>query len=280
MNVENCEILRDILMDLKQEYSEIQKIRCDVNLSEDDQDTLTLKSGKLASMIGSIEKIINDEQSHNFTILKIQEEERQRISRDLHDSSLQNLTHLVHKLELSGLYIDQDPLRAKLELSVINKNLKSIIDDIRNTIFNLRPMEFDDLGLKTALERLLYLVTEDLDCSVEFDVEDVSCENNLVLMTLYRVVQESLNNIVKHSGATKIILNGKRSDNKYYIIIKDNGKGFSKEEAAEKKKNHFGMSLMQERISIIKGNVMVQSEPGKGTEIKIEVPIDNDLVIR
>ncbi len=280
MNVENCELLKSIQDDLKREYEEIQVMQSDRNISEEEKEILISKSCKLSVMINKIDKILNEELDHNVTILKIQEDERQRISRDLHDSSLQNLTHLIHKIELSSMFIDNDPLRAKLELSVISKNLKSIIDDIRNTIFNLRPMEFDDLGLQVALERLLHRVTDDLDFKTEFDVENVSCENNLVLMTLYRVVQECLNNVVKHSEATEISLIGKRVDNTYHIIIKDNGKGFTKEEVELKKKNHFGMSLMRERISIIKGNVIVHSESGKGTEIKFVVPIDDDLVIR
>ena len=280
MNIENCEILQSILNRLKDEYEELQLVQSDKNLSEEEREVLISKSCKLSAMINSIDKILSEELNHNYAILKIQEEERQRIARDLHDTSLQNLTHLIHKIELSSLFIDKDPLRAKLELSVISKNMKSIIDEIRNTIFNLRPMEFDDLGLEVALKRLVHLIMEDTICNIDFDVEDVSCENNLVLMTLYRVVQESMNNIVKHSEATKIIFHGRKLDNKYCITIQDNGKGFTKEEAEEKKKNHFGMSLMCERISIINGDVQVNSEPDIGTTVKITVPIDDDLVIR
>ena len=70
----------------------------------------------------------------NLMALSIQEEDRQRIARELHDTSLQNLAHLIHKIELSSLYIDQDPVRAKLELSAVNKNLREIIEEIRCTI--------------------------------------------------------------------------------------------------------------------------------------------------
>lgn len=83
-----------------------------------------------------------------LNIISIQEEERQRIARDLHDASLQNLAHLVHKIELGSLYIDKDPIQAKLELAAVSKNLKEIIEDIRNTIYDLRPMTFDVLVLK------------------------------------------------------------------------------------------------------------------------------------
>lgn len=85
-------------------------------------------------------------------ILDIQEKERHRIARDLHDTTLQNLSHLVHNIELSSLYIDKDPIRARLELEVVNKKLKSVIQEMRNIIFDLRPMTFDDFGIKESLK--------------------------------------------------------------------------------------------------------------------------------
>ncbi len=257
MNNENSELLQQTINYLKQEYDD-----------------------KLFSVISNLEKVLQDEIEQRAAIFQMQENERHRISRDLHDSSLQNLTHLIHKIELSSMYIDKDPLHAKLELSIINKNLKSIIEDIRYSIFNLRPMQFDDLGLEAAFDSLISMINHDKTYEIEFDVENVSCENNMVLLTLYRLVQESLNNIVKHANATKIILKAEHIDNKYYIFIEDNGKGFTKEELDEKKKNHFGISLMKERISIVKGNINIQSEPGKGTKVFIEIPIGDDLIIR
>lgn len=101
-----------------------------------------------------MDKII---ENNNLTIFKVQEEERQRIARDLHDTSLQNLTHLIHKIELSSLYIDKDPIQAKLELSIVEKSLRKTIEEIRNIIYDLRPMSFDDLGLKNAAFTIIVL---------------------------------------------------------------------------------------------------------------------------
>lgn len=112
---------------------------------------------------------------------------------------------MIHKIELSSLYIDQDPIKAKLELSLVNQVLKKTIDEIRNIIFDLRPMTFDDLGFKAAVERLLLNINENQKYFMETDIDDVSCENNLILVTLYRVIQECLNNIDKHAEAEKII---------------------------------------------------------------------------
>ena len=169
---------------------QIDKAREEKIFCKEQNELLLEKKKKLLCRIEQIEKVIDGENGRDYDALRIQEEDRQRIARDLHDTSLQNLAHLVHKIELSSMYIDKDPLRAKLELSVVSKNLKSVIEEIRNTIFDLRPMSFDDLGLKSALERLIDLINENHIYEADVHIDDVSCENNLVLVSIYRVVQE------------------------------------------------------------------------------------------
>lgn len=225
----------------------------------------------LSSRIEQIECILENE-NDNLTVLSMQEEDRKRIARDLHDTSLQKLTHLIHQIELSGLYIDEDPIRAKLELSVVNKRLKEVIDEIRNTIFDIRPMTFDDLGLKASLVQLIELFNEDTRYEVEQDIEDVTCETNIILVTIYRIVQECLNNIVKHADATKVRISCKCRDNICYISICDNGKGFKK--SVDYGKNHFGIYYMKERIKLLRGKIHFDSVPEKGTSILISIPLD------
>lgn len=207
----------------------------------------------------------------SLKVLKIQEEDRQRIARDLHDTSLQNLAHLIHKIELSSMYIDKDPIRAKLELSVVNKNLKEIIDEIRNTIFDLRPMSFDDLGLKATFERMICNINEDLVFKVETDIDDISCDNDIVLATIYRVVQECFSNAIKHSGGTKIIFNCKCIGHVCVIDMIDDGRGFTDEDM--KKDKHFGISVMKERVNLLGGTIIIDSQKNIGTSIKIEIPL-------
>lgn len=212
----------------------------------------------------------------NISVISLQEEDRQRIARDLHDTSLQNLTHLVHKIELAGLYIDQDPVKAKLELAVIRQNIKSIIDEIRNTIFDLRPMTFDDLGLKAAFERLILLFNENHLYEMEVEIEEVSCDTRLVLLTIYRVIQECFTNIKKYSNATKVTFHCHQKENLVVIDVTDNGKGFSVEEVEARTDMymHFGISVMKERIKLLGGKIRITSEIGVGTCVHIEVPIE------
>lgn len=231
---------------------------------------LIQKRDIILERVQKLEKILSRE-NRNLTVLKIQEEDRKRIARELHDTSLQNLTHLVHKLELCGLYIDTDPTQAKLELSAANKHLKDTIEEIRGTIFDLRPMIFDDLGIKASLERLLAEINRDKKLEINADIEDVSCETNLMMLTMYRVVQESLVNIFKHADAKKVDLSFKEIDGRCIIEIKDDGKGFQQDNVDCEK--HFGISLMRERVELLNGNFEIVSEESKGTKILIEIPL-------
>lgn len=237
---------------------------------QEENKSLLEKKNILSSRIAQIEKILESEKD-DLTILNIQEEDRKRIARDLHDSSLQNLAHLIHQIELSGLYIDEDPIRAKLELSVVNKRLREIIEEIRNTIFDLRPMTFDDLGFKAAIERLIESVNEDKKYEIELDLDNVSCDTNLILVTIYRVVQECLNNIVKHADATKIILSCKCRNNVCHINVSDNGRGFAS--SVNKGEKHFGIFSMKERIRLLGGDIDFKSVPDEGTTISISIPL-------
>ncbi len=255
---------------------EIEKAYREKEGCEKQNQQLYVRKDILSEQIKSLENILKHRED-GLMALNIQEVDRQRIARDLHDTSLQNLAHLIHKLELTSLYIDQDTTKAKLELSVVNKVLRQTIDEIRNTIFDLRPMTFDDFGLKAALQRLFDNFNESQKYFVETDIDDVSCENNLVLVSIYRVVQECLNNIEKHAEAEKIIFSCKKQDDRCIIVIQDDGKGFDTEKRPEGK--HFGLCMMKERIRLLNGKIQVSSGkkfPNKGTCIKIEVPLEKN----
>lgn len=256
---------------------EFENERCDLEKKVKDQKS---KLNKLNIQTKKLKKLlthVNDGLDH-LEILNIQEKERQRIARELHDSSVQNLIHLGHVMELCFMLIDQDPIKSKMELENCNKVLKSIIGEIRETIFNLRPMSFDDLGFKQCIENFIFICkTQYKNCDIEYDICDLEVKNiqeeNLFLLTIFRVIQESITNAVKHSDADKINLIVKVENNKCYINIKDNGKGFSLDDVMNKKNKHFGLSIMKERISLLHGNILIDTDIGKGTEIKIEIPL-------
>lgn len=204
-------------------------------------------------------------------ILDIQEQDRQRIARDLHDSSLQNLTHLIHKLELCNRYIDIDPIKAKLELSAANKVLKQTISEIRDTIFDLRPMTFDDLGFKISVEKLLYSIMKEKDYTIYSDIDEVSCETSIILVSIYKNIQEAINNILKHAEADEIHVLCKQKGDLCVVEIIDNGIGFNIDNYEKDK--HFGLSLIIESVKLLNGKINITSEINKGTKIHFEVSL-------
>lgn len=212
-----------------------------------------------------------------FSVLDVQEKERQRIARDLHDSSLQNLTHLVHKVELSSLYIDRDPVKAKLELATIEVGLRKVIDDIRNRIYDLRPMTFDDLGLRQTLLNLFSLINQDGRFEIITDIDDIDHslsdqEKEISLIMIYRIIQECFYNAVEHSGGNKIEISLKEMDDVFRIKIQDNGLGFDQAEAGRKDR-HFGLTVVKERVFLLNGKIEMETK--EGTSICIEIPKKN-----
>lgn len=209
-----------------------------------------------------------------FSVLDVQEKERQRIARDLHDSSLQDLTHLVHQVELSSLYIDQDPLKAKLELASIETGLRKVIDDIRNRIYDLRPMTFDDLGLRETLLNFFSLLNQNGHFEILADIDDIENqlteeEKKISLIMIYRIIQECVQNAIEHSQGNQIEVSLKKKNTYILIKIQDNGTGFNLEEA-EKKDRHFGLSVVQERVFLLGGEMKIDTT--NGTTVFIKIP--------
>lgn len=246
------------------------------------------KLSKIEYQISQLEvlmKSMSQQQTFDrqLKVLDIQEKERQRIARELHDSSVQNLTHLVHAIELGSMYIDEDPIQAKLELETCIKGLKSTIDDIRETIFNFRPMSFDDLGFRQCIDDLISNVKAEYKSSnIEFNICELEHYKwkitdkytiNLLLVTIYRIIQEAIINAMKYSEAEKIVLSLECKEDICILKVKDNGKGFSIDKVLEQKDKHFGISIMQERTSLLSGRIDIFSEFGRGTEVRAEIPL-------
>ena len=245
-------------------------------VSECDEIERFLNIGKIR--LERLERIVENQSvllhMKQLSVLDVQEKERQRIARDLHDSSLQNLTHLVHKVELSSLYIDQDPIKAKLELATVEQGLRKVIDDIRNRIYDLRPMSFDDLGLKETLLKLFSSLNQDGKFNIETDIDEIDINvsdsiTELALINIYRIIQECVQNSINHSNGNKIRVTLRNEDNVYSIIIQDNGIGFDLKEEV-KKNRHFGLSVVEERVFLLNGKMQIDTE--NGTSILIKIP--------
>jgi PAS domain S-box-containing protein len=209
-------------------------------------------------------------------VQRVQEEERQRIARELHDDICQRLTAL--RLHINLLEDDATPPgdETRKQLRSVKLQLDLMITDVRRLSANLRPMALDLFGLEAALRTLCEEVQRAHGVSVRFECEGNAWtrENPDTGIALYRIAQEGLNNAARHSAATGITLSLSRADETIVLRIRDDGKGFEPGQAPRQDSplHGFGLNSMQERAELLGGTFRIMSTPLGGTTICAELP--------
>ncbi|MCB2146112.1 MAG: PAS domain S-box protein [Deltaproteobacteria bacterium] len=207
-------------------------------------------------------------------LIKAQEDERLKISRDLHDHIAQDLSTL--KISLETLFKDQ-PAETREKVVQLSDILQRSIAAVRDMAYDLRPPGLDQLGLV----KTLYLYCEDFSKSSAAEVDFAAAgvdELNLEYETeinIYRLIQEALNNIKRHAGANRVTIRVVASSPDIVIRIKDNGKGFDVNARRQQalKEKRMGLQSMVERVRLLQGKINIQSRPDKGTYIFIAIPL-------
>ena len=229
----------------------------------------------------NLEGQVIENEDVRMEILSTREYERQRIARDLHDSTVQSLASMIHKIELCNRLMDMDSNRCKLELQNLSKVVKDTIRDMREIIYNLRPMSLDDIGFDVTIEQELDRLRNNSDINIEFVKNgNLSTINSVVGLTIFRIVQEACNNTIKHAGAKNIFIEINYNNDKMIVDIEDDGKGFEigKAKRDTNKNTGFGLSIMHERIYLLSGNIDIKSKINEGTKIHIEIPMKEDVL--
>lgn len=220
------------------------------------------------------EELLNlkqQEQLRQFdSILQGQEEERNRISRDLHDGLGGRLAGV--KLRLSAVATKEKEQKAmpNEEMDAVIAELDRSVDELRRVARNLMPEALLYMGLKAALADLCeYVNTSTM--SVKFHGFDLSATySQPILIGVYRIVQELLNNAIKHAGANQIIVQCSGSDQSLSLTVEDDGYGFNPQEVGKK---GLGLKNVENRVALLHGVVEIDSHPGRGTTVNIEIPI-------
>lgn len=282
-------LYNDFLVE-KNELINLKNIKSDM-LEKVENDFISKRIAILQDRIDNIEKLnykiklthykdyldnCQEGEKVKIQILRSQEFERKRIARDLHDTVIQNLTSLIHKSEIALKVIDTDSVRAKLEILSISNNIKDVIDEMRNIIYDLRPMAFDDIGIDVIIERELLRFNEN-GIKVNYTVNGETKKiEQTILLTLLRIIQEACSNAIKHSKATEINITLKFNDEFIELVIEDNGIGFETKDSSQidiDTKSGFGLSMMRERVYLLSGTISIDSIEDKGTKIRVVVPI-------
>ncbi|MEO1449144.1 MAG: ATP-binding protein [Bacteroidota bacterium] len=212
-------------------------------------------------------------------IIRAQEEERRRIARDIHDSIGQMLTAL--RFQIGAIKL-QDTTQARKKLQTIEDISGQLIKGVRIATFNLNPPELSDYGLPSALakmaEELSKLTGQTILFSNKTDFE--ARMDPVVETNLFRVAQEAINNAIKYAQSPFVLVTISHSDQLLSIVVDDNGKGFDVEkveamvEAGQKTNGSgLGLSFMRERVGYVQGRLFINSVPGEGTRVTINVPL-------
>jgi PAS domain S-box-containing protein len=214
-------------------------------------------------------------QSLSRRLVEVQESERRFIARELHDETSQALTALKFGLRLLEQEIDQ-PQNLLQRVADLKQLTDKILEELHRLAMDLRPASLDHLGLVTALDQLVKSTQERYQLDVRFKTEGFSGEKRLpdyFETSLYRIVQEALTNAIRHASAQSVDVILELFSGKAVVIIEDDGVGF--DTAVIRKRGHLGLLGMQERAQMMGGNLQVESRPGGGTTVVVEVPYDD-----
>jgi len=220
---------------------------------------------------------IKEKRNLGVKILLAQEEERRRVAREIHDGPAQFMSNLILKTEYCIKLLDSDLDKAKKELDKLKELIRNGIQELRGIIYDLRPMSIDDLGIVPTLERYISKIMEENNIIIKFS----SCGNysdlsSVIKLTIYRLTQEALNNILKHSNATEAKIKLSFLQDSIELLVSDNGEGFDisnlEKQKHEGEECGFGICSMRERTELLDGKFVIQSEPKKGTRFYFKIP--------
>ena len=248
---------------------------------------LSYLSTQVSGVLWKIEAVQKDK-FVGARIIKATEEERYRISREIHDGPAQDLANMLFTTTITERLMDKDMEEAKKTLVELREEIRRCLTGVRQIIFDMRPMALDDLGLPQAVEQLIRLFGERGKLQGTFSLEgEYYTLPKHVEIAIFRIVQEALNNVVHHAKTNKVRVRMHYTSQALTVLIADDGVGFDPSRLTEEPEEpddaldmetqrrlrgrHFGVIGMEERAKIIGASIQILSEPGKGTKVHLRV---------
>ncbi len=277
---------------------ELRLKNAEMNLKK--AENLTSKIGIALEFLGdnydsvqSSAKGIEEKQDIGRRIILAQEEERKRIAMDIHDGPAQSLSNVVIKSELCERLIDKDLTEAKKELRSLKKIVRDSTKEVRRIIYNLRPMSLDDLGFSAMIQK--YMDDFEEETGIEGELVILSHEkiaDSVKNLFIFRITQELLNNVRKHSDASFVEVRIDITDELIQLQVRDNGKGFDplresgKDLGSLKSQEIYmsglGLKNINERVNLLNGKISIESNKDMGTKVECVIPnsSENSVVYR
>ncbi|MES9898360.1 MAG: cache domain-containing protein [Sedimenticola sp.] len=200
--------------------------------------------------------------------VQFQVSERRRFARELHDGINQMMVSVLFRIEAAATKLKRSDPTAEDDLDKGHRTLKDTINEVRRISHDLRPSLLDDMGLKVALSSLLVEFSErtGIDTEIKYKLPEKRLPEDIEI-TFYRVVQEALTNVERHSKADQVIVRAWQVEGMTWLAIEDNGRGFNIDKQSQG--SGIGVCNMRERVELLSGICQINSEPDRGTTVEV-----------
>jgi two-component system, NarL family, sensor histidine kinase DegS len=215
------------------------------------------------------------DQQSMVQIIEAQETERQHLSRQMHDGPAQSLTNLILQVEIVERLFDQDRPQARAELGNLKTSANTTFQRIRDFIFELRPMMLDDLGLMPTLKRYVQTFETKNRLPTQLTTTGEAALPSYIEVTLFRAAQELLTNAARHAHASRVQVNLDLQAKPVVVSVEDDGSGFDATTVitAARQRSTSGLATLEKRVDMLGGKIQIQSSTGRGTKVRVELPV-------
>ncbi|AOZ93228.1 sensor histidine kinase [Paenibacillus crassostreae] len=278
-------IYREKEMYLKARRNELQKrirsVESSLERAESIGSQMSVVKEYLSGEISQVSRVLETAKNRQLIGLKIilaQEEERKRIAREIHDGPAQLLANLVLRTEIvERMVMKQEFKMVEEEVIDLKGQVRASLEEMRKVIFNLRPMTLDDLGLVPTLRKYVHDFEGKTQIRTLLEIRGKECRlSSAMEAAIYRLVQEALSNVNKHSRASYVVVEMTFQAQMVKVVIQDNGCGFNPMQLEEKRNDHFGIMGMRERAELLEGRMEINSKVNEGTKIIVHIPTNVD----
>jgi two-component system sensor histidine kinase DegS len=298
--------------EIKSVYEKASDIRVKFIIKQNEEkelrvrrDTLEIALKKSLKNIDNSEKVINqisiamgylegdilsvlegaDKSSEMFIgikILEAQENERKRISRDIHDGPAQHIANIIMKADICKIVIQKDLNEGLEELTDLKESVKVALKEVRSIIFDLRPMSLDDLGLNKTIEQTVKSISEEFNIDIKLKLKPMHTEvESIIQVAVFRIIQEVFNNIKKHSKASHVDVKLDYGTKYLRLLISDDGIGFDVEETLKRVKTKgasYGLIGILDRVNQLQGQIHIESLNGAGSVYNVVLPVNREVI--
>ena len=298
--------------EIKSVYEKASDIRVKFIMKQNDErqlrerrDTLEIALKKSIKNIDNSERVVNqigiamsylegdilsvlegaDKSSEMFIgikILEAQENERKRISRDIHDGPAQHIANIIMKADICSIIIQKDLNAGLNELIDLKESVKVALKEVRSIIFDLRPMSLDDLGLNKTIEQTVKSISEDFNIDIKLKLKPMQTEvESIIQVAIFRIIQEIFNNIKKHSKAKHVEVKLDYGTKYIRLLISDDGIGFNVEETLKRVKTKgtsYGLIGILDRVNQLQGEIHIESLSGAGSVYNVVLPVNREVI--